>query len=159
VERDVEDRLMAGLRASGEVFVVVYDSKITAMNAPSGMVYRYADHKAEAVLVAAKAFAPKRTGRLAGGIRKDVRQTSRDRVVGRVRSTARHSQWVHGGTTGPITPKNGPYMRVPAFIGAAYRVNRVAVRGQAANPFLDEALAVGMRASFPTPVGPANPFL
>jgi hypothetical protein len=159
VVSDVEDRLMAGIRAHGEVFMVVYDSKITAMSAPGGMVHTYADWKCETVLVAAKALAPKRSGRLAGGIRKDVRQTSRDRVVGRVRATARHSQWVHEGTRTPIVPVNGPYMRVPAFIGAAYRVNRVMVRGQAANPFLTDAMAIGMRATYARPIGPANPFL
>jgi hypothetical protein len=77
---------MAGIRAHGEVFMVVYDSKITAMSAPGGMVHTYADWKCETVLVAAKALAPKRSGRLAGGIRKDVRQTSRDRGCTRGRA-------------------------------------------------------------------------
>lgn len=149
---------MIGFRANGEVFFVVYDSKITAMNAPGGQVYRYTRNKTEASVRAAKLFAPKRTGRLAGGIRMDVRQTSRDRVVGRVRSTARHSQWVHEGTRTPIFPVNGPYLRLRPGNGYGFSM-RKAVRGQSANPFLANALAVGMRASFPTPLGPANPFL
>lgn len=149
------------LRAQGEVTVVVYDSKITAMNAPGGMVYRYTDHKTESVMRFAKAFAPKRTGRLAGGIRKDVRQTSRDRVVGRVRSTARHSKWVHEGTYGPIVGKGARHdnmMRLPPYgmYGAKLKAQ---VAGQRANPFLARALAPGMAASFPVALGPPNPFL
>jgi hypothetical protein len=152
------------IRASGEVFFVVYDSKITAMNAPGGQVYAYTRHKTEATLRAAKMFAPKRTGRLAGGIRIDVRQTSPDRVVGRVRATARHSMWVHEGTYGPITAHTGGRMHdgklsVPVFIGAKRRMRRAAVAGQRANPFLERALAVGMAGSYPSPVGPANPFV
>lgn len=152
------------LRAHGETTVVVFDSKITAMNLPGGQVYRYADHKTESVLRAAKAFAPKRSGRLAGGIRKDVRTTSRDRVVGRVRSTARHSKWVHEGTYGPIvargTASHG-MMRLPAYQGAppGKTILRPRVRGQEANPFLTKALAVGLAGSYPSPVGPANPFI
>lgn len=152
------------LRAHGEVTVVVYDSKITAMNLPGGMVYRYTDNKTESVLRAAKAFAPKRTGRLVGGIRKDVRTTSRDRVIGRVRSTAPHSTWVHEGTYGPIeargTAEHG-MMRLPAWKGAPPGVTilRQRVAGQRANPFLTRALAVGLAGSYASPLGPANPFI
>lgn len=151
---------MVGFRAHGEVYVVVYDTKVDAMNTPGGDVYRYVDHKTEASMVAAKAFAPKRTGRLAGGIRKDVRTTSRDRVIGRVRSTRYYSQWVHEGT-GPLIHAQGDYMNLPAYRGAApgHRIKRAVVRGQAANPFLTEGLSVGMIQSYPNPLGPANPFL
>lgn len=149
---------MVGFRAHGEVFMVVYDSKIDAMNAPAGMVYQYADHKTESVMIAAKAFAPKRTGRLAGGIRKDVRQTSRNRVVGRVRSTRYYSQYVHEGTGPLIGPTEGEFMRLRPGNGYGFLMKRM-VRGQTANPFLAKALAVGMNASYPTPLGPANPFV
>jgi hypothetical protein len=147
-----------GFRSRGEVFFVVYDSKITAMNAPGGNVYRYTHHKTEATMLLAKALAPKRSGRLAGGIRKDVRQTSRDRVVGRVRSTARHSTWVHEGTHGPIVPTSGTYMRLRPGGGYGFSMRKV-VRGQSANPFLERAMAVTMVGSFPSPIGPANPFV
>lgn len=152
------------IRASGEVFFVVYDTKITAMNAPSGMVYRYVEHRTDSTVRIAKVFAPKRTGRLAGGIRRDVRQTSRDRVVGRVRSTARHSQWVHEGTRTPITALTGGRMgdgmlSVPTFIGSSKRMRRRAVKGQRANPFLERALTLGMTGSYASPIGPANPFV
>jgi hypothetical protein len=151
---------MAFVRASGEVVFVVYDTKIDAMNAPTGQVYRYVEHKTESSLRAAKLFAPKRTGRLAGGIRMDVRQTSRDRVVGRVRSTRYYSQWVHEGT-GPFIFPDGDYLSLPAFRGAppGRRIKRPFVHGQDANPFLANALAVGLAGSYPTPIGPSNPFI
>ena len=155
------------MRAQGEVTVVVYDSKITAFNAPGGMVYRYVDNKTDAGVRFAKLFAPKRSGRLAGGVRKDVRQTSKDRVVGRVRSTARHSAWVHEGTYGPIYPKNGRYLSVPRTAAHPWnarghgRILKPFVRGQAANPFLERALRAAMASpgSFPVPIGPENPLL
>lgn len=151
------------LRARGEVFFVVYDSKVTAMNAPGGDVYRYVDHRTTSTVRFAKAFAPKRSGRLAGGVRKDVRQTSRDRVVGRARSTARHSKWVHEGTYGPIWARGARkdnMMRLPAYRMAPKRtILRPFVRGQDANPFLERALIASMGTSYPTPLGPANPFL
>lgn len=155
---------MIGIRAQGEVFVVVYDSKITAMNMPGGMVYRYIDNKTKGVVRAAKTFVPKRTGHLANTIRKDVRQTSRDRVIGRVRATARYSKWVHDGTRTPIVTQGTAWhglMRLPAYKGAppGKTILRARVRGQDANPFLARALSVGLYASYPTPLGPANPFV
>jgi hypothetical protein len=155
------------LRSQGEVTVVVYDSKITAMNAPGGMVYRYADNKADATVRFAKAFAPKRSGRLAGGISKELRQTSKDRVVARIRSRARYSTWVHEGVPGLIYPKNGRYLSIPRTKAHPWnatghgRILKPFVRGQTANPFLERALRAGMATggSFPTPLGPDNPFL
>jgi hypothetical protein len=50
-------------------------------------------------------------------------------------------------------------LSVPVFIGAKRRMRRAAVAGQRANPFLERALAVGMAGSYPSHVGPANPFV
>lgn len=156
-------------RSQGEVTVVIYDSKITAMNAPGGMVYRYTDNKTKAGVRFAKAFAPKRSGNLANKIEPDVRQTSRDRVVGRVRSRARYSTWVHEGTVqfGLIYPKNGKYLSIPRTSAHAWnvkghgRILKPFVHGQTANPFLERALRAAMAtgASYPGPIGPENPFL
>jgi hypothetical protein len=153
---------MIVFRSHGEVSVVIYDSKITAMNMPGGMVYRYTDHKTESALIFAKAFAPKRSGHLAGGVRKDVRQTSRDRVVGRVRSTAYYSTWVIKGTTGPITSTAYPNKQMVLRPGNGFGWKRkYVVRGQRPNDFLSRALAatIGGGGSFPLPLGPANPFI
>jgi hypothetical protein len=152
---------MAFIRASGEAVFVVYDSKITAMNMPAGQVYRYVHFKTETSRDAAEMLAPKRTGSLAGGIRIDVRQTSRDRVVGRVRSTRHYSRWVHEGTGPFIFPNDGDYLSLPAFRGAppGRRIKRPFVHGQDANPFLANALAIGLATTYPTPIGPVNPFV
>lgn len=127
---------------SGSVRVVVYDSRIQAMSAPGGDVYRYAQGKARTTAATAKAFAPKRTGRLAASIRTDTR-TVRQGAVGRVRANAPYAIYVHEGTTGPITSPTGR-LWVPVARGAWRRRWMDSVSGQAANPFLSRALSVAM---------------
>jgi len=131
---------------AGEVRVVVYDSRITAMGAPGGDVYNYTKNKTRRTAAYAQGFAPIRSGRLRGGIRTDVR-TLRNGTVGRVRSTARHSAWVHEGVDGLIYP-HGDYLWVPVSRGASKRRQRPFVRGQDANPFLERALTAAMRDPF-----------
>lgn len=153
---------MIVFRSQGEVSVVIYDSKITAMNMPGGMVYRYTDNKTDNALRFAKAFAPKRSGHLAGGVRKDVRQTGRDRVVGRVRSTAYYSTWVIKGTGPFITSTDYPNKQMVLRPGNGFGWKRkYIVRGQKPNDFLSRALAASIATggSFPTPLGPDNPFV
>lgn len=151
------------LRAHGEVSVVIFDSRIDAWHMPGGMVYRYTEHKTDSVVRFAKAFAPKRTGHLAGSVRRDVRRTSRDRVVGRVRATAFYSTYVIKGTSTPIFPKNGKWLSLPRTAAHPWNTNirtlKPFVRGQAPNNFLLRALAPGMAATYPTPLGPPNPFV
>lgn len=129
---------------SGSVRVVVYDSKIEAMNFPGGDVYEYTKSKTRTCTYLAKSFAPMRSGRLAAGIRSDVRPRTSS-VVGRVRATARHSAWVHEGTKDrePIFSPDGNRMSLPP--GGGYSARRLyAVKGQRAQPFLMEALAETM---------------
>lgn len=110
------------------------------MNSPGGDVHNYVKRKAQRVKLYASIQAPKRTGALVAGLRIDVRKRSSNSVIGYVRSTARHSRWVHEGTTGPIYAKRGKYLRVPAYPGATLKVKRRSVRGQRAQPFLANAL-------------------
>lgn len=136
---------MAIITSSGSVRVVVYDSRIQAMSAPGGDVFRYAQHKAQRAAAYGKAFAPKRTGALAAGIRSDTRTVVQG-AVGRARSTARHSAWVHEGTYGPIVATHSPEgMWVPRRKFGFRRGWRQEVAGQRANPFLDRALSAAMK--------------
>lgn len=136
---------MAILTSSGGVRVVVYDSRIQAMSAPGGDVFRYAQRKAQRTASFAKAFAPKRTGRLAAGIRSDTRTVVQG-AVGRTRSTAHYSAYVHEGTTGPIVATNSEKgLWVPRRKYGYKRGWRDSVAGQRANPFLDRALSASMK--------------
>lgn len=149
------------IRPSGEVTVVVYDSRITAMSMPGGMVFRYTERLTESTVSYAKAFAPKRTGRMAGQIRKDVRPL-RSGTVGRVRSPVPYSVYVHEGTGPFIYPKTGRYLSIPqSRYSTGRRKLRPFVRGQEANPFLVRAMRAAVGAGFPSfarPLGPSNPF-
>lgn len=151
-----------GVRSSGEVTVVVYDSRIDAMNFPGGMVYRYTERKVDSTVRYAKVFAPKRTGRMAGQIRRDIRSL-RSGVVGRVRSPARYSAYVHEGTGPFIYPTSGKYLSIPqSRYSVSRRTLKPFVRGQRANPFLQRAMETAVGAGFPTyvrPIGPSNPFV
>lgn len=133
------------MASRGSVRVVVYDSRIQGMNAPGGDVNNYVRRKTGLTAVLAQDRAPVRTGRLKAGIRTDVRMV-RQGTVGRVRSTARHSLWVHEGTDSPILPE-GEFLWVPARKYGSRRVKMDMVRGQAAQPFLAEALSVVMGGS------------
>lgn len=150
------------IRPSGEVTVIVYDSRISALSFPGGSVYHYIDRKTESTVRYAKAFAPKRTGRMAGQIRKDVRPL-RSGTVGRVRSPVYYSVYVHEGTGPIILPKSGRYLSIPqSRYSTSRRRLKPFVRGQRANPFLEKAMKAAVGAGFPTfpsPIGPPNPFL
>jgi hypothetical protein len=129
----------------GEVRVVVYDSRIQAMSAPGGQVFRYASEKTRRAAAFSKETAPKRTGHLAGTIRHDTR-TVRNGAVGRVRVGAPYATFVIHGTPSPIYP-HGDFLWVPKFHGSLYRVKRDSVAGQRANNFLER----GLRASMAVP--------
>lgn len=132
------------MASRSSVRVVVYDTRIQGMNVPGGEVNNYVRRKVGLTAVLAQEKAPVRTGRLKAGIRTDVR-TVRNGTVGRVRSTAKHSLWVHEGTTGPIFGNAG-FLWVPSSKYGTRRVRRSEVAGQRANPFLAEALDVVMGA-------------
>jgi len=150
---------VASIGSTGNVRVVVYDSRINAMSMPGGDIYRYTERKVRQTTIRAKGNVKSRTGRLAGSIRGDVRPLARGMIVGRVRAGMYYAAWVHEGTTGPIYPESASYLLVPARKGSARKVKRAWVNGQAANPFLEDAL----RESIQTPLGrrmfgDSNPF-
>lgn len=130
------------MASTGAVRVVVYDTRIQGMSAPGGDVNNYVRRKTGLTAAVAQVNAPVRTGTLKRGIRTDVR-TVRQGAVGRVRSTARHSTWVHEGTYGPILP-HGDFLWVPGRKGGTRRVKMPEVAGQRANPFLADALRTVM---------------
>lgn len=138
---------MIELRVDGSARVVVYDSKIDAMNFPGGMVHEYTRDRTRTAADLSRAFAPKRSGALAKSVHYTVRPRTSS-VVGRVSADARHATWVHEGTLDktPITATGGGLMYLPA--GGGYSARRLrAVRGQRAQPFLVE----GMQAALATP--------
>ena len=135
-----------------EVRVVVYDSAIHRMNQPGGDVYRYTARKVRQTTLAARDFAPKRSGYLASRIEGEVRPR-RSSVRGFVRSRADYSRYVHEGT-GPVIYPHGDYLSVPKFKRSTLRVKRTHVRGQRANPFLERALRFTMRPNS-SPFGPS----
>ena len=144
--------------SSGSVRVVVYDSRIQAMSAPGGDVYRYAQGKARTTAALAEVEAPKRSGRRAASFRTDPR-TVRNGAVARVRANAHYAVYVHEGTTGPITGHSGR-LWVPVAPRSAKRRWMDSVSGQSANPFLARALSASMRApsSMFGPRLTSNPF-
>lgn len=140
---------------AGEVRVVVYDSRIQAMSAPGGMVYRYASDKGRKAAAYAKEEAPKRTRYLANNIRHDTR-TVRNGAVSRARSTAYYSTWVHEGT-GDV---EGKAMWMPKWKGGTLRVWRYERAGQKANPFMLRGLRMSMATPYlsRSPRITGNPF-
>jgi hypothetical protein len=88
---------MISVTAGGSVRMVIYDSRVDSWHFPGGMVFRYVNQEGRTVIGLARLLAPERTGRLKRGLRLDTRPLARRQVVSRVRSTARHSKWVHGG--------------------------------------------------------------
>lgn len=134
--------------ATSTVTVVVYDSVITAMSLPGGMVWRYGFQKARRTATLARAGAPKRTGQMAASIDAEYEGSERDSATMRVSADA-PALWVHEGTQGSnpdeknIKPR-GKYLRLSP--GGGYGVVYAkAVRGQKAQPFLTDALEAVIR--------------
>lgn len=135
-----------GIGANGNIRIVVHQSKIVGMHLPGGDIHRYVDALTDRTVQFAKIGAPKRTWKLTNSIRKeiDMRGAAAGRLTGRVRADAKYAKYVHEGTTGPITPKNGLWLSVPAYPGATRTKAKKSVRGQRANPFLEDALRQAM---------------
>lgn len=139
---------MAG---GSSVSVVVYDSRITAMGAPGGDVYRYAASKGSTAAAYAKELAPVRTGRLRASVRREAPRTHRNGTSVRISARAKHAIYVIKGT-GPIIPVSETrrgFFWIPKSRGTGYRVRYYAdIRGQKANNFLEEALGLAMRSPY-----------
>lgn len=133
--------------AGSSVSVVIYDSRITAMNYPGGDVYKYFLHKARTTVALAKVLAPKRTGELARSVRREAPRSGRNHVTMRVSARAKHAIFVikgtgqgNGGWIDVDTTAEG-YFWIPKYPHSAKRVKRFEdVRGQEANNFLDDAM-------------------
>lgn len=122
--------------------VQVLDSRIiTIVQAGDGA--RWTRDKAKQIERRARLIAPKRTGRLASShVTLPTRGSNQYHKVYRVSAQAPYSRFVHEGTHGPITGRNGwvkiPAGRTGAPLAARTRVMR-SVRGQRPNPWLARA--------------------
>lgn len=143
---------------SADINIVVYDSRINSWFEPGGMAFNWTRERTIEASGRAKLLAPKRTGRLAASIRADTRPLAGNHVIGRLRSQAPYSLFVHEGTTGPIYATNafapnftpGRFLKVPPWYGAPHKViwadrstkpwTPVPVRGQSGQPFLSDAV-------------------
>ena len=126
------------------VYVEVYDSKIEAMSAPGGMVFKWAYQRSRKIERLAKAAAPKRTGRLAASISSSYDKVPNG-VIMRVSAGASYARYVHEGTYGPIVSPRGRKMFLHPAWGGHPTMHKWAVNGQRPQPFLAEALHVVMR--------------
>jgi len=129
--------------------VVIYDTRLRAMNAPGGMVNEYVRHKTETTAIIARGAAPKRTGHLAASIVTRVSiSPSAQGTIGTVTAKASYAKFVHEGTRGPIIATHSKRgLWVPKVKGGFKREWRDSVRGQAAQPFLSASLEFVMATS------------
>lgn len=137
--------------------VFIYDSKITAMSHPGGMVWKWAYQRRKRVEHLAKVKAPKRTGRLARSISGDYNKVPNG-VVMHVTATADYSIFVHEGTghwvgrpdirSKRMLDRRGrspAKMHLQPAWGGHPEMWRATVRGQEPQPFLEDALDTVMR--------------
>lgn len=133
--------------AGSSVSVVIYDSRITAMNYPGGDVYKYFLHKARTTVALAKMYAPKRSGELARSVRRESPRSGRNHVTMRVSARAKHAIFVIKGT-GPwidVDDTAEGYFWLPKYPRATKRVKYFSdVRGQKANDFLSAAMKAAL---------------
>lgn len=140
-------------RTFTDIDVVIYDSVITAMSQPGGMVWRWARQKSQRVATVARAECPVQTGKLRSTINSFYEGSTRDSTIVGVSAggpQAPYAKFVIKGTKnlavfgkggvsqGRIYPQFGKALRMPPDgQGSAFRAWS---RGQAPNPFLQEAL-------------------
>jgi hypothetical protein len=133
------------------IYVRIYDNRIKAWNRPGGPTGRYIHRKGDTIQRYARLQAPKRSGNLARSITLGNQTWRGHRAAIEISAKAPYAKYVHEGTYGPIYPKNGKYLKVPAahsITGTKMkRVNRKFVAGQHAQPFLREATAFVMSGS------------
>lgn len=140
-----------------DVTVVIFDSRIKALGAPTNMVGQYVGRKGDTIERWATIMAPKRSGALARSIHEGpVEWFGGNRTSVTVSADAGYANFVHNGTTGPIHGrrkggKGAPRgMLVPihwSITGTGKRAWRQEVAGQAAQPFLADALTFVMGGS------------
>lgn len=106
---------------------------------PRGSGYRWLDRVNLQMFRACVAAAPSRSGELKAGHRASIRAGSQNYVRAEVVNVAKHSEWVHNGTYGPIFPRTADLLWVPVRRGSASRTLRPSVNGQAAQPWMEDA--------------------
>lgn len=119
--------------------VQVINSRIISI-VQTGDGARWTHGKAKEIERMARLLAPKRTGRLAAShVTLPTRGSNQYHKVYRVSAQAYYSRYVHDGTHGPITGRNG-WVKIPAARARGSRTVVVrSVRGQRANPWLARA--------------------
>lgn len=119
--------------------VDVYRLQLARMYVPGGEAYRWLDRVRLSMHRACVAGAPMRSGELKGAHRSFIRGFNQYRARAQIVNDAEHALWVHEGTTGPIFPKKGKFLYLPAGGGHPKKRLRYPVPGQDANPWIDDA--------------------
>lgn len=127
---------------------VIYPGAIQGHFEPGGAVHGNANRVGLAIVAAAKAEAPVRTGVLRGSVRRiGVGAMGSLSYIITVTASAQHAPFVLFGTHTPITPFRSKFLSVPRFKGSPRRVGRQYVRGQEANDFLNRGGDLGLAAT------------
>lgn len=131
--------------------IIVYKNEIDRAFLPGGSVYKNMRRIGLFNEAVAKSIAPKRTGNMAAQIKLHVLPHRRYQFFYVVRSPAPYTEYVLGGTTGPIYANGGkllwvrpkPYSNFiwkKQFASMHGRTPMFWVRGQKANNFLGRSL-------------------
>lgn len=134
------------MASRGRVVVTIDEVRLESEFAESGQVGRWGSSVQREVVLEGKLEAPKRTTELANSIHAAGALRRRFGLERIIRVDAEYAAFVHEGTSGPIFPKHGRVLLVPAHRGGLPMrqggddiVERQSVRGQTANPFLTRA--------------------
>jgi hypothetical protein len=127
--------------------VTIYEPKLEEEFTSAGQVGRWASRVQREIAAESKVEAPKRTTELAASIHAaGALKVGRFALRRIIAADAGHAEFVHEGTSGPIFPKHGRFLLVPANPGdlpmrqgGTNLVERESVRGQTANPFMTRA--------------------
>lgn len=136
----------------------IHEGAVLSFNAPGQPVYEEVVWKtAQFTRDFGKLEAPVRTGRLRDSIRASrPKPTGVYTLASSISIAVKHGRWVHDGVPFRIYPKKGIYLTVPhqegplsgtqlkaqggSGHGKLYFLAKNGVRGQDANPFLEQAL-------------------
>ena len=120
--------------------VRIYESQIARESLPGGDVRRWVSKIGKETFALASANCPVRTGELLRSIGWGVTPHPAG-CQATIRATADYALFVHEGTTGPIYPTLSRYLVVRPMPHSHYSdyTRRNSVRGQSANPFIQNA--------------------
>lgn len=120
------------------VSVTVDLAAIQSLFEPSGGIGIFGQRVNRVAWIRATALAPSRTDRLKSSIFPSPKTTKLGYKV-TVGSNLKYAGWVNDGTTGPILPKNGPWLAVGKREGKK-PIYRPSVRGQRGQHFLESGI-------------------